>query len=105
MRRSYLEKLYFKSRTENSSRKTKKLCSRLYKKERKQFFNSLNPSFLKDNELFWKIVKSFFSNKGDHGSDVQLVRDNELLQDDQKVAVELNTNLIYIINALLLNFI
>ena len=94
MRRSYLEKVYFKNRTENSLRafkKQKNFCSRLYKKERKKFFNSLNPSFVKDNKLFWKTVKPFFSNKGDRGSNIQLVKDNELLQDDQKIADELNT--------------
>ena len=86
MRRSYLEKAYFKDRIENSLRafkKQKKFCSRLYKKERKKF--------VKDNKLFWKTVNPFFSNKGDRGSNIQLVKDNELLQDDQKIADELNT--------------
>ena len=87
MRRSYLEKVYFKNRTDNSLRafkKQKNFCSRLYKKERKIFFNSLNPSFVKDSKLFWKTVKPFFSNKGGRGSNTQLVKDNELLQDDQE---------------------
>ena len=51
MKRSYLEKLYFKMRTENSLKtykKQKNYCSRLYKKERKELFNNLNPSFVKD---------------------------------------------------------
>ena len=51
MKRSYLEKLYFKNRTENSLKtykKQKNYCSRLYKKERKELFNNLNPSFVKD---------------------------------------------------------
>ena len=46
---------------------------------------------MKDNKFFWKMVKPFFSNKGDRGSNIQLVEDNELLQDDQKIADELNT--------------
>ena len=86
--------MHLRNRTENSLRafkKRKSFCSRLYKKERKNFLNSLNPSFLKDNKLFWETVKPFFSNKGDHGSNLQLVKDNELLQDDQKIADELNT--------------
>ena len=81
MRRSYLENVYFKNRTENSLRafeKQKSFCSRLYKKESKRFFNSLNLSFVKDNKLFWKTVKPFFSNKGDHGANIQLDEDNEL---------------------------
>ena len=50
-------------------------------------FNSLNPSFVKDNKHFQKTVKPFFSNKGDRGSNIQLAEDSELLQD----ADELNT--------------
>ena len=46
---------------------------------------------MKDNKTFSKTVKSFFSNKGDRSSNIQLVKDNELLQDDQKIAGELNT--------------
>ena len=46
---------------------------------------------MKDNKLFWKTVNPFFSNKGDRGSNIQLVKDSELLQDDQKIADELNT--------------
>ena len=41
MKRSYLENLYFKKRIDHSLRnykKQKKYCSRLYKKERKNFF-------------------------------------------------------------------
>ena len=45
MRRSYLEKVYFKNRTENS---LKNFCSQPYKKG--SFFNSLNPSLIKDNK-------------------------------------------------------
>ena len=62
MRRFYLENVYFRNRTENSFRAfkmQKKICSQLYKKERKKFFNSLNPSFVKDKKLFWKTVKPF----------------------------------------------
>ena len=49
MKRSYLEKLYFKNRTENSLKtykRQKNYCSKLYKKERKEFFNNINPSFV-----------------------------------------------------------
>ena len=46
---------------------------------------------MEDDNLFWKTIKSFFSYKGDRGSNIQLVEDNELLQDDQKIADELNS--------------
>ena len=93
-RRSYLEKVYFKKRTEKLLRaykKQKKYCSRLYKKKCKKFFNKLNPSFVNDNNLFWKTVKPLFSNKGSSGRNIKLVEKDEVLQDDKKIAEELNT--------------
>ena len=63
MKRLDLEKLYFKIITENSVKTykgQKSYCSRLYKKERKVFFNNLNPSFVKNNNIIWKTVKLFF---------------------------------------------
>ena len=51
MRRSYLEKAYFKDRIENSLRafkKQKKFCSRLYKKERKKICER-QQTFLEDS--------------------------------------------------------
>ena len=93
MKRSYLENLYFKRRTDHSLRnykKQKNYCSRLYKKERKNFFNKLNTSFVSDNNLFFKTVKPFFSNNGSHRGNIKLVEGDKLLQDDSKVAEELN---------------
>ena len=55
LRRSYLEKIYLTKRTDQclkADKKQKNYCSRLYKKERKNFFSSLNPCFVKDNMLF-----------------------------------------------------
>ena len=46
---------------------------------------------MKDNKLFWKTIKPFVSNERSRGSKIELVEDNELLQDDQKIADELNT--------------
>ena len=41
-------------------KKQKNYLCRLYKKERKMFFNSLNPSIISANREFWKTVKPFF---------------------------------------------
>ena len=93
MKRSYLENLYFKKRASHSLRNYKKqkiYCSRLYKKERKNFFNKLNTSFVSDNKLFWKTVKLFFSNKGSQRGNIKLVEGDKLLHDDSEVAEELN---------------
>ena len=55
MRRSYQENVFFKKRTDKSLRaykKQKNYCCRLYKHERKKFFNKLNPSVVNDSKLF-----------------------------------------------------
>ena len=55
MRRSNLQTKYFKTRTPESLKKyrrQKNYCSRLYKKERKTFFNSLKVSNITDNNIF-----------------------------------------------------
>ena len=62
MKSSHLEKLYFKSRTENSPKtykRQKNNCSRFYKKERKELFNNLNPSFVKVTIFFGKQNRFF----------------------------------------------
>ena len=93
MRRSHLEKVYYRNKSEKSFKvykKQKNFCSGLYQKERKRFFNSLNPSFITDNKLFWKMIKPFFSNRGNYGSQIKLVEKDEVLQDDDLIAKELN---------------
>ena len=45
---------------------------------------------MNDNKLFWKTVKSFFSNKGSFGKKIRLVENDELLQDNKNVAEEMN---------------
>ena len=93
MRRSHIEKVYYKNKSEKSFKaykKQKNFCSRLYKKESKRFFNNLNPSFVTDNKLFWKTIKPFFSNKGNYGSQIKRVEKDEVLQDDDLIAKELN---------------
>ena len=93
MKRSYLEKVNFKKQTTQSMeryKKQKNYCSRLYKKERKNFLNSLNTSFVNYNKLFWKTVKPFFSNKGSFGNKIKLVENDKMLQDDKNIAAEMN---------------
>ena len=71
-------------------KKQKNYCSRLYKKERKKFFNRLNPSFVTDNKLFWKTIKPFFSDKGNYGDNIKLVEEEQVLQNDSEIAEQLN---------------
>ena len=66
MKRSYLKKVCFKKKTPDSLKKFKKQknhCSRLYEKERKKYFESLDPRRISDNKSFWENIQPFFSEK------------------------------------------
>ena len=66
MRRSELETKYFKLKTNDTLKAYKKqenYCSRLYKKERKKFFENLNLSFVIENKKIWKVVKPLLNEK------------------------------------------
>ena len=93
MKSSQLESIYRETLTEKSLKaykKQKNYVSRLYKKERKTFFDSLNPSVVSDNRKFWKTVKLLFSSKASYGNKIKLVENEEIIDDDTKVAEELN---------------
>ena len=45
---------------------------------------------MKDNKLFWKTFKPFFSNEGSFGNKIKLVENDELFQDDKNIAEEMN---------------
>ena len=95
MKRSQLEKIYFKKRTQESFKKYKKqknYCSRLYKRERKSFFESIDSSKITDNKTFWKNIQPFFSKKRKTVNKVTLVDENEdILSKDKVVADEINS--------------
>ena len=70
MKRSKLDKIYFKKKTSESLKaykKQKNYCSMLYKKERKKYFDNHNTSILSDDQTFWKVIKPFFINKSTFG--------------------------------------
>ena len=93
MRRSKLEKIYFNKQTNESlkaCKKQKNYCSKLYKKERKIFFDNLSTCVVSDNKTFWKVIKPFFTNKSTFGRNIKLLEKEEILKDDTEIAEELN---------------
>ena len=95
MKRSALKNAYYKKKTDESLKaykRQKNYCSRLYKKEKKKFFNNLDPSFVNDTKKFWKNIKSYFSDKGRNASKISLIGPNDnLISKDEDICEELNT--------------
>ena len=95
MKRSYLEKLYFfKKKTTESLKKYKKhknSCSRLHKKERRKYFDTLDVNKIIDNKAFWKNIQPLFFEKSKFANKITLEDSEEnILSDDALVSEELN---------------
>ena len=93
MRRSYLEKRFYKYRTPSDRqayKKQKNYCNRLYKRERRKFYANLNLNNITDNKKFWNITKPLFSNKGGGRENIVLVDGDKIISDDAEVAQHFN---------------
>ena len=93
MKRSQLKSKYIRKKSAESLkkyRKQKNYCSRLYKKERKRYYNNLNVSDIIDNKKFWKNVQPFFSEKKKCINKITLVNEGDVISDDALVAEEIN---------------
>ena len=63
-------------------RKQRNFCSKLYKKERKKYYNNLDLNDIADNKKFWKTVKPFLSNKSIQTSQITLVDEDNIISED-----------------------
>ena len=94
MRRSQLQTKYFKNKSENNYlafKKQRNFCSKLYKKDRKKYYNSLDIKNITDNKQFWKKIKPFLSEKSKVTSKIKLKDKNKIIPNDDKVAEEFST--------------
>ena len=67
MRRSQLQKKVYYHGTEETTQafnKQKNYCNRLYKRERRDFYNRLDLKKITDNIKFWDTMNPLFSDKG-----------------------------------------
>ena len=93
MKRSFLERKFYKSKTAGDCRaykKQKKYCNRLYKQERRNYFSNLNLRDITDNKRFWNTTKPLFSDKGGGKENIVLVKGDKIISDDAEVAQTFN---------------
>ena len=70
--------------------KYRNYCTRLFKKVKKAFYNSLDPTLITDNRMFWKTVKPLLSEKHFSSNKITLLEDDEIISKDSEVAETLN---------------
>ena len=60
--RSDFNKIKTKS-TESAYKKQRNLCTYLFRKAKRDYYSTLEPSNVTDNKRFWRMVKPLFSDK------------------------------------------
>ena len=90
MKRSEFESKYVRSKaSENlkSSKNKEILSSKLYKKERKKYYERLDLSNATDNKKIWKAVKPFLFDKVTTFPRIRLVEKDEIISNEYKVVI------------------
>ena len=93
MRRSALANKYLKEKSDENKkmfRKQKNFTNKLMKKEKKKFFRNLDLNKFTDNKAFWNTVKPLFSNNGGGSRKITLVKDDDIISNDEDVAEAFN---------------
>ena len=70
--------------------KQRNKCVSLLRKTKKAYYSNLNVKNVVDNKKFWKIIKSFFSDKSNNFEKISLIEDGNLLTDDFEIAETFN---------------
>ena len=103
MKRSELTTKYRANPTNENKKaykKQKNFCNRLYKKERKKYYDNIDLKDIIDNRKFWKTVKPFLSNKTKNSQKICLKEKDETITDPSKVANLLNEHFIDAVSSL-----
>ena len=89
MKRSKLRNLYIKNRTEenkNNYVKQRNYCVNFLRKIKRNYYDNLNISDIKDNRKFWKTVKPCFTDKINTNEQITLVEKDDIITDESKIA-------------------
>ena len=78
---------------ENKSYYTKyrNYCTRLFRKEKKRYYNNLDINLITDNKKLWRTVKPLFSDKHFSSNKITLLEGDEIISSDQEVAETFNS--------------
>ena len=93
MNRSRLRNKYLKNSTVANNRnytRYRNFCVNLFKKDKRQYYENLNPKLITDNKKFWKTVKPLFSEKHVTSRNIILIEDDIIISESKEVAEKMN---------------
>ena len=85
MCRSQLETKYHKTKTQTDLKlykKHKNFCSKLYKTEKRKYYDSFDTKNILDSKEFWKVMRPFLSNKNTFFSQISIEKHSRIIYDD-----------------------
>ena len=74
----------------NAYKKQRNLCVNLFRKAKREYYATLNPSVVADNKKFWTAIKPLFSDKVKLKNTITLIEGEHIFSDDNDVAEKLN---------------
>ena len=63
----------------NKYKRQRNFCTRLCKKEKRDYYRNINLNSLTDNKRFWKTVKLLFFDKGMNESKINIKTETDIL--------------------------
>ena len=94
MRRSQLETKYLKTKTQTDLKlykKHKNFCSKLYKRERRKYYEPLDMKNVLGSKKFWKTMGPFLSDKITVFSQISIEKNNRIISDDFDLSEQFST--------------
>ena len=94
MCRSQLETKYLKTETQTDLRlykKHKNFCSKLHKRERRKYYESLDMKKVLDNKELCKTMRPFLSDKNTVFSQIRIEKNNRIISGDFDFSEEFST--------------
>ena len=99
MNRARLKNISYKYPTlENieAFKRYRNFCVSLLRKEKRKYFDNLDPTIMWDSKKFWKYIKPLFTGKSKSKTTITLIKGDQVISNEQEVAESLNS---YFINA------
>ena len=94
MRRSQLETKYLKTKIQTNLKlykKHKSLCSKLYKRERRKYYEPLDMKNVFDSKEIWKTRRPFLYDKNTVFSQIGIEKNNQIISGDNDLLKPFST--------------
>ena len=106
MLRSRLRNKFNEDRTAenwNNFREQRNSCVKLFRKEKRNYYNSLDISLVTDDKKFWKTIKPFFSDRSQSQNKIVLTDGGRIISNDVEVAETMNEFFVTVTDSLGIN--